>query len=74
VLSKLLEHEQFAQFHITSLLRASEKAPILHERNIEPLIGSNEDLDKLETAAANSDVVISTVSYWERCCICYKDS
>jgi hypothetical protein len=62
VLAKLLEHENRSKFHITALLRAAEKAPILREHNIEPLLGSNEDLDKLETAAANSDVVFSIVS------------
>jgi nucleoside-diphosphate-sugar epimerase len=47
---------------VTGLVRTAEKASLLQERGIEPILGSLDDVDVLSKAARESDGVIHTAS------------
>ncbi|TFK49795.1 NAD(P)-binding protein [Heliocybe sulcata] len=59
VLQRLLSHSEASSFEITVLVRNAEKAKLLETFGVKALLGSHSDLDKLETAAASSDVVFT---------------
>ncbi|KII85280.1 hypothetical protein PLICRDRAFT_179013 [Plicaturopsis crispa FD-325 SS-3] len=61
VLARLLVHPKAAQFNIKALVRTKDKAAIVTAKfpAITPIIGSNQDLDVLESAAAEADVVFA---------------
>jgi len=60
VLQKLLEHVDRDSFKITALIRDEEKATKLKTFGVNPIIGSLDDLDKLERSSSDADVVINT--------------
>jgi uncharacterized protein YbjT (DUF2867 family) len=47
---------------ITALIRSEEKASKLKSLGVVPILGSHADLDKIEKAASEADVVFSCVS------------
>ncbi|KAJ3516695.1 hypothetical protein NLJ89_g967 [Agrocybe chaxingu] len=63
VLSRLLKHKDAASFHITALVRSTEKAEKIKTLGVETIIGSytDEDLTFLKEAASKADVVITAV-------------
>ncbi|KAJ7581520.1 hypothetical protein C8J56DRAFT_1168984 [Mycena floridula] len=60
VLSLLLEHKNRAQFDITTLVRAEDKAEKLRSATgIKVVVGSHQDLELVEDLASKADVVFS---------------
>ncbi|TFK49690.1 NAD(P)-binding protein [Heliocybe sulcata] len=59
VLQRLLSHPEASSFEITALVRSAEKANLLETFGVKVLLGSHSELDKLEAAAASSDVVFA---------------
>ncbi|KZT23299.1 NAD(P)-binding protein [Neolentinus lepideus HHB14362 ss-1] len=59
VLQRLLTHPESSSFEITVLVRNAEKAKLLETFGVQTITGSYSDLDKLEVAAASSDVVFA---------------
>lgn len=66
VLTKLLEHPKANDFHITALVRSTEKAEKLKSVGVTPVIGSLDDTDLVHKLSLDSDIVISMVRvyYW----------
>jgi uncharacterized protein YbjT (DUF2867 family) len=63
VLWRLLSHKDAANFHITVLVRNPEKAKLLEDSdfNVQVVVGSHSDLDKLEQLASEADFVFACV-------------
>ncbi|KAK0439027.1 uncharacterized protein EV420DRAFT_1203380 [Desarmillaria tabescens] len=59
VLERFLSHPNASSFHITALVRSSEKAEKLKKFGVEPILGSLSDLQLLEDSAANADAVVA---------------
>ncbi|KZT23307.1 NAD(P)-binding protein [Neolentinus lepideus HHB14362 ss-1] len=59
VLQRLLTHPEARSFDITALVRNGEKAKLLESFSVKTIIGSISDFEKVEAAAASSDVVFS---------------
>ncbi|KAF9806336.1 hypothetical protein IEO21_08716 [Rhodonia placenta] len=60
VLTRLQSHASANTFDITVLVRSAEKAKVLQEKfGVKTVVGSNEDLDKLEALSEQSHVVFS---------------
>ncbi|KAF7424397.1 hypothetical protein PC9H_009704 [Pleurotus ostreatus] len=59
VLTKLLEHPKANDFHITALVRSTEKAEKLKSVGVTPVIGSLDDTDLVHKLSLDSDIVIS---------------
>ncbi|KAJ3024045.1 hypothetical protein HKX48_007976 [Thoreauomyces humboldtii] len=60
VLNRLLSHPDRASFDITALTRDAAKGKTFKEKfNVQPLVGSHSDLDTLQKAAEQADVVFS---------------
>ncbi|OSC98275.1 NAD-P-binding protein [Trametes coccinea BRFM310] len=58
VLQKLLQHPNASTFDITVLVRNAEKAKILESKfGVKVVVGTHQELDKLESLAENADVV-----------------
>ena len=63
ILARLLEHPKATSFRITALLRDPVKAEKLKSFGVEPIVGSLDDAEVVEKAAASdADIVIATVS------------
>ena len=63
VLWRLLHHKDAKNFTLKALVRNPEKAKLLRDKfGVETVVGSHADANKIEELAAESDVVISTVS------------
>jgi uncharacterized protein YbjT (DUF2867 family) len=62
VVARLLEHANAKSFQITALVRSPEKAAKLETLGLKTIIGSLSELDKLERATSEADVVFSMVS------------
>ncbi|KAJ3508596.1 hypothetical protein NLJ89_g5672 [Agrocybe chaxingu] len=63
VLSRLLKHKDAASFHITALVRSTDKAKKLKTLGVDTIIGSysDKDLTFLKEEASKADVVIAAV-------------
>lgn len=63
VLTRLLEHPKAAQFQIHALIRNKDKAALIASKypQVTPIIGVNQDLEILEKAAADADIVVTAV-------------
>ncbi len=61
VLARFLKRSDFSSFKITVLVRSPEKAKKLEAHNLHAVVGSHSDVALMESLAADSDVVISTV-------------
>lgn len=61
VLIRLLNHPNASSFKFTALVRSKEKADRLEAIGIKTVIGSNDDLDKIEDLSSNADIVFSMV-------------
>ncbi|CAA7267190.1 unnamed protein product [Cyclocybe aegerita] len=63
ILSRLLQHKDAASFHITALVRSSNKAEKFKTLGVDTVIGSyaDEDLPILTQAASKADVVFTAV-------------
>jgi len=61
VLDRFLRHPSASSWSFTALVRSKEKAAKLKEAGVTPILGSLADLDLLEKAASEADVVIATV-------------
>ncbi|KII89891.1 hypothetical protein PLICRDRAFT_174707 [Plicaturopsis crispa FD-325 SS-3] len=61
VLARLLVHPKAAQFKINALLRNKDKATLISSKypQVTPIIGAYQDLEILEKAAYNADIVIA---------------
>ncbi|KII92145.1 hypothetical protein PLICRDRAFT_154459 [Plicaturopsis crispa FD-325 SS-3] len=61
ILARLLAHPKAAQFSIKALVRKADKAAILTSKYpaVTPVIGSLQDLEILENAAAEADIVFN---------------
>ncbi|KAF9236710.1 hypothetical protein BU15DRAFT_89011 [Melanogaster broomeanus] len=59
VFSALLRHPRLEEFHITALVRSTEKAARLSGLPATPVVGSYDDTDLLTNLASQSDVVIA---------------
>jgi len=59
VLTRLLRHPSASTFDITVLVRSADKAKTLEKFGVKAVVGSNDDLDKLESLAEHSHVVFS---------------
>ncbi|EED84078.1 predicted protein [Postia placenta Mad-698-R] len=60
ILTRLLKHTSANAFDITVLVRSAEKAKVLQEKfDVKAVVGSNDDLDKLEALSEQSHVVFS---------------
>src|SRR3989338_10359686 len=57
VLTSLLQNKKYK---VTALVRAQEKATLLQELGVTPLVGSLDDLELITNASAQADVVINT--------------
>ncbi|OSC98273.1 NAD-P-binding protein [Trametes coccinea BRFM310] len=58
VLQRLLQHPNADNFDITVIVRNAEKAKILESKfGVKVVVGTHQDLDKLETLAENAHVV-----------------
>jgi uncharacterized protein YbjT (DUF2867 family) len=63
VLDRLIAHASRPSFEITSFSRNAEKAKKLEsEFGVKSVLGSLDDVDKIEEAAAKSDVVFHTAN------------
>ena len=62
-MARLLEHSNANSFQITALVRSPEKAVKLETLGLKTIIGSLSELDKLERATSEADVVFSMVSF-----------
>ncbi|KAL1744558.1 hypothetical protein HDZ31DRAFT_64001 [Schizophyllum fasciatum] len=60
VLARLLEHPRASSFRITALLRDATKAEKLKGFGVETIVGSLDDVDTIEKAASEADIVIAT--------------
>ncbi|KAL1762272.1 hypothetical protein FB107DRAFT_268554 [Schizophyllum commune] len=61
VLARLLEHPKRSTFRITALLRDAKKAEKLKaDFGVEPIVGSLDDVDLIEKAASEADIIIPT--------------
>ncbi|CAA7267188.1 unnamed protein product [Cyclocybe aegerita] len=63
VLSHLLTHKDAAAFHVTALVRSTEKAEKLKTLGVDTIIGSytDKDLTFLKEAASKADIVFTAV-------------
>lgn len=62
ILQRLLAHPNKQNFEITALVRSADKAKRLEsEFGVKTVMGSLQDLDKLEALAENAHVVIQAV-------------
>ena len=61
VLARFLKRPDFSSFKITVLVRSPEKAKKLEAHNLLAVVGSHSYVALMESLAADSDVVISTV-------------
>ncbi|KAH9947915.1 NAD-P-binding protein [Amylocystis lapponica] len=59
VLQRLIQHPNVANFEITVLLRAEQKAKKLETYGVHAVVGSLADTDKLESLASQADVVFN---------------
>lgn len=62
VLSRLLAHSDAKSFEITALIRSVEKAECLRGFGVKTVVGSTDDVEKLETLASHAHIVFSVVS------------
>lgn len=64
VLARLLAHPQASKFKITALVRSAEKGDKLKTLGVNIVLGSytDENLDFLTNAAAESDIIFAIVS------------
>jgi len=62
ILDRLLSHPSASSGSFFALVRSEEKAKKLKEAGITPILGSLSDLDIIEKAASEADVVIAMVS------------
>ncbi|KAG6830660.1 hypothetical protein H0H92_015557 [Tricholoma furcatifolium] len=60
VLARFLARPDFQDLKITALVRSAEKAGKLNALGVETVVGALQDLDSLEKAASEADVVINT--------------
>jgi nucleoside-diphosphate-sugar epimerase len=61
VLGRLIQHPAGTSYDIVAYLRKEDKAKVLVEQlRINAIIGTLEDSDKIENAAADADIVIHT--------------
>jgi nucleoside-diphosphate-sugar epimerase len=75
VLTKLLKHPEASSFKITAIVRSSDKASLLEKHGVQPLIGSHDDPDKVIPAAAEADVIFTTVRCFQfRFFSCFEGS
>lgn len=61
MLERLLAHPSASSWSFTALVRSEDKAEKLKEAGVIPLIGKLSDLDIIEKAASNADVVLAIV-------------
>ena len=62
MLIRLLEHQNAATFDITVLVRDGSKAKTLESQfGVEAVVGTHQDLDKIEHLAENAHVVFHLV-------------
>jgi len=59
VLTRLLQHPSASTFDITVITRSADKAKALEKFGVKAVVGTNDDLDKLESLAEHSHVVFS---------------
>jgi len=63
VLDRFLSHPSASSWSFSALVRSEEKGKKLKEAGITPILGSLSDLDIIEKAASEADVVIAIVSF-----------
>lgn len=59
VLTRLLDHPRASSFKITAIVRSSAKASLLEKYGIQTIIGSHDESDKVEPAAAEADIIFA---------------
>ena len=67
VLARLFQHANANSFEITTIVRSADKADILKSKfGANAVVGTFQDLDKIETLAENAHVVLHPVSTQHR--------
>ena len=61
VVSRLLDHPQAASFEIKALVRSKEKCSAFEKVGMQAVVGSLDELDKVEALASGADVIFSMV-------------
>ena len=61
MVSRLLDHPQAASFEIKALIRSKEKSSAFEKVGIQAVVGSLDELEKVEALASGADVVFSMV-------------
>jgi len=63
VLERFLAHPSAGSWTFTALVRSKDKAAVLQEAGVTPIMGDLSDLDVIEKAASEADVVMAIVCY-----------
>jgi len=64
VLERFLDHPSAGSWTFTALVRSKDKAAVLKEAGVTPILGDLSDLDVIEKAAFEADVVMAIVCHF----------
>lgn len=67
VYTHLSKYTDFPEYEVTALVRSAEKAKLLESLGINAVIGAHDDETLMESLAAETDIVIATVSRTSDC-------
>jgi len=64
VLERFLDHPSAGSWTFTALVRSKDKAAVLQEAGVTPILGDLSDSDIVEKAASEADVVMAIVYHF----------